>query len=65
MFDKSDIRAAVEGGAISADQATRFEAFLKARNDPEAGRLNVLLRVPRPLCGLLLVRSETLSHPAS
>lgn len=35
MFDKSDIRAAVEGGAISADQATRFEAFLKARNDPE------------------------------
>ncbi|MDP3737330.1 MAG: hypothetical protein Q8R02_08065 [Hyphomonadaceae bacterium] len=35
MFDKSDIRAAVEGGAISADQATRFEAFLKARNDPD------------------------------
>lgn len=35
MFDKGDIRAAVEAGAISADAATRFEAFLKARNDPD------------------------------
>jgi preprotein translocase subunit SecG len=35
MFDKSDIRAAVEASAISADQAARFEAFLKARNDPD------------------------------
>jgi hypothetical protein len=35
MFDKSDIRAAVEGGAISDEAAKRFEAFLKARNDPD------------------------------
>jgi hypothetical protein len=35
MFDKSDIRAAVEGGAISDDAAKRLEAFLKARNDPD------------------------------
>jgi len=35
MFDKTDIRAAVEAGAISDDGAKRFEAFLKARNDPE------------------------------
>ncbi len=35
MFDKSDIRAAVEGGAISDEAAKRLEAFLKARNDPE------------------------------
>jgi hypothetical protein len=35
MFDKSDIRAAVEGGAMSDEAAKRFEAFLKARNDPD------------------------------
>jgi hypothetical protein len=35
MFDKADIRAAVEAGAISADGAARFEAFLRARNDPD------------------------------
>ena len=35
MFDKSDIRAAVEGGAISDEAAKRLEAFLKARNDPD------------------------------
>ena len=35
MFDKTDIRAAVEAGAISDDGAKRLEAFLKARNDPE------------------------------
>ena len=35
MFDKSDIRAAVEGGAISDEAAKRFEAFLKARSDPD------------------------------
>ena len=35
MFDKTDIRAAVEAGAISDDGAKRFEAFLKARNDPD------------------------------
>jgi hypothetical protein len=35
MFDKTDIRAAVEGGAISDEAAKRFEAFLKARNDPD------------------------------
>ena len=35
MFDRPDIRAAVEAGAISDEGAKRFEAFLKARNDPE------------------------------
>jgi hypothetical protein len=35
MFDKTDIRAAIEGGAISDEAAKRFEAFLKARNDPD------------------------------
>lgn len=35
MFDRTDIRAAVEAGAISDDGAKRLEAFLKARNDPE------------------------------
>ena len=35
MFDRTDIRAAVEAGAISDEGARRFEAFLKARNDPE------------------------------
>jgi len=35
MFDKSDIRAAVESGAISDEAAKRFEGFLKARNDPD------------------------------
>jgi hypothetical protein len=37
MFDKSDIRAAVESGAISDEAAKRFEGFLKARNDPDRG----------------------------
>ncbi len=35
MFDKGDIFAAVEAGAISKESASRFEAFLKARNDPD------------------------------
>jgi hypothetical protein len=35
MFDRTDIRAAIEAGAISDDAAKRFEAFLKARNDPD------------------------------
>ena len=35
MFDKSDLRAAVEGGALSDESAKRLEAFLKARNDPD------------------------------
>ena len=35
MFDKTDIRAAVEAGAIGDEAAKRFEAFLKARNDPD------------------------------
>lgn len=35
MFDRTDIRAAVESGAISDEAAKRFEAFLKSRNDPE------------------------------
>lgn len=35
MFDRTDIRAAVEAGAISDETARRFESFLKSRNDPE------------------------------
>jgi len=35
MFDRTDLRAAVEAGALSADQASRLEAFLKARSDPD------------------------------
>lgn len=35
MFDKTDIRAAVEAGALSDDGAKRLEAFLRARNDPD------------------------------
>lgn len=35
MFDKGDVLAAVEAGAISKENADRLEAFLKARNDPE------------------------------
>ncbi len=35
MFDKTDIRAAIEAGALSDESAKRFEAFLKARNDPD------------------------------
>ena len=35
MFDRTDIRAAVEAGALSDEGAKRLEAFLKARNDPD------------------------------
>ena len=35
MFDKTDIRAAIEAGALSDESAKRLEAFLKARNDPD------------------------------
>lgn len=35
MFDRSDLRAAVEAGALSDEAAGRFEAFLRARNDPD------------------------------
>lgn len=35
MFDRSDLRAAVEAGAISDEAAKRLEAFLKSRNDSE------------------------------
>lgn len=35
MYDKTDIRAAIEAGALSDESAKRFEAFLKARNDPD------------------------------
>jgi hypothetical protein len=35
MFDRSDLRAAVEAGALTPDAATRFEAFLKTRSDPD------------------------------
>ena len=34
MFDRSDLAAAVEAGAINADAAARLEAFLAARRDP-------------------------------
>lgn len=35
MFDRSDLRAAVEAGALTPDAAARFEAFLKTRSDPD------------------------------
>ncbi len=35
MFDRTDLRAAVEAGAISDEASKRLEAFLKARNDPD------------------------------
>ncbi|MEQ9507341.1 MAG: hypothetical protein RLO80_13865 [Hyphomonas sp.] len=34
MFDRSDIRAAVEAGIITRDQGSRLEAFLANRADP-------------------------------
>jgi len=34
MFDRADIRAAVDAGIITRDQASRLEAFLAARADP-------------------------------
>ncbi len=35
MFDKADLKAAIDAGALSQDQAIRFEAFLKTRSDPD------------------------------
>ncbi|RYZ14412.1 MAG: hypothetical protein EON61_03710 [Alphaproteobacteria bacterium] len=35
MYDKTDLRAAIEAGAISDESAKRLESFLKARNDPD------------------------------
>jgi hypothetical protein len=35
MFDRTDLRAAVEAGALSRDAADRLEAFLKTRSDPD------------------------------
>lgn len=35
MFDRRDIRAAVENGVLTTDQADRFEGFLKSRSDPD------------------------------
>jgi hypothetical protein len=35
MFDKADLKAAVDAGALTQDQATRFEGFLKTRSDPD------------------------------
>ena len=35
MFDKADLKAAVEAGALTQDQAARFEGFLKTRSDPD------------------------------
>lgn len=37
MFDRADLRAAVEAGAISQDNAVRLEGFLKTRSDPDRG----------------------------
>ncbi|MEO0720861.1 MAG: hypothetical protein AAFY43_01795 [Pseudomonadota bacterium] len=34
MFDRTDLRAAVEAGAISQEAASRLEAFLTNRGDP-------------------------------
>lgn len=34
MFDRSDLRAAVDAGIITRDQASRMEAFLTKRADP-------------------------------
>lgn len=36
MFDRSEIRAAVEAGILTRDQASRLEAFLASRADPVA-----------------------------
>jgi hypothetical protein len=35
MFDKREIRAAVEAGVLGREEADRFEAFLKTRSDPD------------------------------
>lgn len=35
MFDRGDLRAAVEAGVIGQEQSARLEAFLAARNDPD------------------------------
>lgn len=35
MFDKADLKAAVEAGALTPDQAARFEGFLRTRSDPD------------------------------
>nr|WP_070960791.1 hypothetical protein [Hyphomonas sp. Mor2] len=37
MFDRSDLRAAVGANVLSADQASRLEAFLLSRKDDGAG----------------------------
>ncbi|MBI1340620.1 hypothetical protein GC169_10500 [bacterium] len=37
MFDRREIRAAVEAGVLSSAQAEAFESFLKSRNDPDRG----------------------------
>lgn len=37
MFDRSEIRAAVEAGILTRDQASRLDAFLASRAAPEPG----------------------------
>ncbi|MEM6557545.1 MAG: hypothetical protein AAF642_16805, partial [Pseudomonadota bacterium] len=37
MFDRTDLRAAVAANLLSADQASRLEAFLLSRKDDGAG----------------------------
>ena len=38
MFDRSDLRAAVGANVLSADQASRLEAFLLSRKDDGVGQ---------------------------
>src|ERR1700753_567893 len=35
MFDKADLKAAVEAGALAPDQAAPVEGFLRTRSDPD------------------------------
>lgn len=44
MFDRSEIRAAVEAGIITRDQASRLEAFLTSRTAPEPGAAPVAVQ---------------------
>ncbi len=37
MFDRSDLKAAIEAGAISQENASRLEAYLLTRSDPDRG----------------------------
>ncbi|MEO1188243.1 MAG: hypothetical protein AAFW60_04145, partial [Pseudomonadota bacterium] len=41
MFDRTDLRAAVAANLLSADQASRLEAFLLSRKDDGAGNQQI------------------------